>query len=129
MPDSDVDVIEAGARQWFSRGGVQQRLLKRLSRGQLQIQAQLDVHGMTASDARDALARFLDECCVLELRFVRIVHGKGFGSPGAQPVLKSRIDRWLRLRREVLAFASAPPQQGGTGALNVILKRASPNAG
>lgn len=112
-----------GEHQHFSRPGLQQRLLKRLARGQLSIEADLDLHGMTVTRARSALAHFLAECTQRGVRFVRIVHGKGFGSPDARPVLKAQVDRWLRLRPDVLAFHSAPRRDGGTGALYVVLRR------
>ena len=53
---------------------------------------------------------------------MRIVHGKGLGSPGKQPVLKSKVQRWLVQKNEVQAFVQAPPVQGGAGALLVLLK-------
>ncbi len=112
-----------GERLSFARGGVQRRLLRRLERGQVPFQAELDLHGLVVADAARALARFIDECRDQGVRFARIVHGKGLGSPDALPVLKVQVDRWLKLRPEVLAFCSATPSDGGTGALYVLLRR------
>jgi len=124
MPDGLADSAPApGERQHFARPGVQQRLLRRLARGQLAPQDELDLHGMRVEEARRALAAFLAECRARSLRCVRVIPGKGFGSRAAAPVLKGHVDRWLRLRPEVLAFCSALPRDGGTGALYVLLAR------
>ncbi len=124
MPDGVGEAVPAlGDRQFFARSGVQQRLLRRLARGQVRVDEELDLHGLRVDDARDALARFLEECRRRAWRCVRVVTGKGLGSRGAAPVLKAQVDRWLRLRPEVLAFCSAPPRDGGTGAVLVLLRR------
>lgn len=124
LPDGpDHDAPAFGERQDFARAGVQQRLLRRLARGQIAVEDDLDLHGMRVHEARDALARFFDECARRELRCVRIVTGKGLGSPGTAPVLKAQVDRWLRLLPQVLAFHSATARDGGTGAVYVLLRR------
>ena len=107
----------------FVRPGVQRRELVRLRRGRFEIEADLDLHGRTVADAVAALAGFLEDSCRRGRRCVRIVHGKGFGSRSGRPVMKANVDRWLRARSEVLAFCSATPPDGGTGALYVLLKR------
>ena len=107
----------------FARGGVQRRESERLRRGRFTIEADLDLHGRTVADASAALDRFLEDCRRRGRRCVRIVHGKGFGSPSGQPIMKAHVDRWLRDRSEVLAFCSATPPDGGTGALYVLLRR------
>ena len=81
---------------------------------------------MTVSEARPALARFLAECQTGLVRCVRIVHGKGHRSPHKRPVLKGKLDAWLKTRDEVLAYCSAPVSDGGTGAVYVLLKRGTP---
>jgi DNA-nicking Smr family endonuclease len=113
-----------GERQLFARPGVQKRVLRRLTRAQIPVEEELDLHGMRVDGARRALAAFLDECRRRSLGCVRIVTGKGFGSRDTAPVLKAQVDRWLRLCPEVLAFASATPRDGGTGAVYVLLRRA-----
>ena len=107
----------------FARGGVRRRDVERLRRGRFAIEADLDLHGRIVADASTALDRFLAESRRRGRRCVRIVHGKGFGSPSRLPVMKAHVDRWLRARPEVLAFCSATPSDGGTGALYVLLRR------
>ena len=107
----------------FVRAGVRRREMERLRRGRFEIEANLELHGRFMADAMPALSRFIEESCRLQRRCVCIVHGKGFGSPGGRPTMKANVDRWLRARSEVLAFCSATPPDGGTGALYVLLKR------
>jgi DNA-nicking Smr family endonuclease len=114
--------ISAGESLYFARTGLQQRLLQRLRRGQLPCEAELDLHGLTSSEAQNELARFLSHCVERGIRTVRIIHGKGYGSREQSPVLKSRLNHWLRELQEVLAFCSSRPDQGGTGAVNVLLR-------
>ena len=114
--------IGAGESMYFARGGLQQRLLQRLRRGQLPAEAELDLHGRTAAEAHYEIGRFLSYCGDRRMRSVRVIHGKGYGSRERAPVLKSRLNQWLRERPEVLAFCSARPDQGGTGAVNVLLR-------
>ena len=106
----------------FARPGVQRREIVRLRRGRFDVEADLDLHGRTIADAVAALSRFLEDSRRGGRRCVRIVHGKGFGSRRG-PVMKAHVDRWLRARSEVLAFCSAIPPHGGTGALYVLLRR------
>ncbi|WP_456380029.1 Smr/MutS family protein [Thiolapillus sp.] len=106
----------------FRRPGIQHRLYADLQRGALSPEATLDLHGMRASNARQALSRFLDQSLRARHRCVRIIHGKGRGS-SQQPVLKQRINQWLPQRKEVLAFCSAPSWDGGSGAAYVLLSR------
>lgn len=114
---------ETGEELWFARRGLQHRTLKRLRRGQFAQQAECDLHGLTALEARQALGEFLHDCLARGLRCVRVIHGKGHGSHQRIPVLKSKISGWLRQRDEVLAFCSARPVDGGTGAVYVLLKK------
>ena len=107
----------------FARGGVRRREMERLRRGRFRIEADLDLHGRIVSDAAAALDQFLEDSRRRGRRCVRIVHGKGFGSRGGLPIMKAHVDRWLRARSEVLAFCSAIPPDGGTGALYVLLRR------
>ena len=114
--------ISAGESMYYARTGLQQRLLQRLRRGQLPSEAELDLHGMTIAQAHYQLARFLSWCGEQGLRTVRIIHGKGYRSRDQAPVLKNRLNHWLREQQEVLAFCSSRPDQGGTGAVNVLLR-------
>ena len=105
----------------FRRPGIGADVLIRLRRGTWALQAELDLHGLTSEIARERLVAFLREAHRRGLRCVRVVHGKGHGSPGRQPVLKSKVQRWLAQRQEVIAFAQASGPQGGAGALLVLL--------
>ena len=110
----------------FARGGVRRRDVERLRRGRFEVEADLDLHGRIVADAVTALGHFLEESRRRGRRCVRIVHGKGFGSRSGLPIMKAHVDRWLRARPEVLAFCSATPPDGGTGALYVLLGRREP---
>jgi len=105
----------------FRRPGIGPDVPARLRRGQWALQAEIDLHGLTREAARDALVAFLRESHRRGQRCVRVVHGKGHGSPGRQPVLKEKVQRWLAQRNEVIAFAQASGAQGGAGALLVLL--------
>ncbi|HEY6513436.1 MAG TPA: Smr/MutS family protein [Burkholderiaceae bacterium] len=105
----------------YRREGIGPDVPTRLRRGQWALQGELDLHGLTREAAREALAAFVRESHRRGLRCVRVVHGKGHGSPGRQPVLKEKVQRWLAQRREVIAFAQASGAQGGAGALLVLL--------
>lgn len=106
----------------FRREGVGPDVVTRLRRGHWAIQGQLDLHGLRREEAREALAAFLREAAQRGWRCLRVVHGKGHGSPGKQPVLKAKVQRWLGQHAEVLAFAQASAPQGGAGALVVLLR-------
>lgn len=105
----------------FRRPGIGPDVLTRLRRGTWALQGELDLHGHTREVAREQLVAFLREAHRRGLRCVRVVHGKGHGSPGRQPVLKGKVQRWLAQRQEVIAFAQASAPQGGAGALLVLL--------
>ena len=107
----------------YLRDGFPPRLLRQLRRGQFALQDELDLHRMNAAEALAALRRFLHECRDAERFCVRIVHGKGLGSGPEGPVLKGAVDRLLRHRDDVIAFTAAPPAQGGSGAVLVLLAR------
>ena len=107
----------------FRRPGLPADVLTRLRRGQWSIQAQIDLHGLRRDEARDALADFVRRSLQGGHRCVRVVHGKGLGSPGGEPVLKGKVQRWLAQCAEVIAFAQATATQGGAGALVVLLER------
>ena len=115
--------IETGEELLFVRGGIQQRVLRKFRRGQYAIEAELDLHGYTVPEAREALAVFLHSAQQAGKRCVRIIHGKGLGAEGKLPILKIKVNSWLRQKNPVLAFCSARPQDGGTGAVYVLLKK------
>lgn len=102
--------------------GLGSDVVRKLREGRWSIQHQLDLHGLRVDQAREALGRFIRESQHAGLRCVRVVHGKGLGSPGRTPVLKSRVHRWLVQKQEVMAFVQARPADGGAGALVVLLR-------
>ena len=115
--------IETGDELLFIRPGIQKQILRKLRRGQFSVEKELDLHGMTIDVARQALSRFLAKCTIQHHRCIRIIHGKGHGSKEKQPILKVKLNYWLQQRDEVLAFCSARPVDGGTGAVYILLKR------
>ena len=117
----DPATIEVGDEIHYLKPGQPSRLLKRLRRGQFSIRAEIDLHQMTAAVAREAIRGFLDEAIRHGETCVRIVHGKGLGSTARGPVLKGLTEQLLRRRADVIAFSSALPAQGGTGAVLVLL--------
>jgi DNA-nicking Smr family endonuclease len=116
--------IETGEELLFVRTGIQERVLRKLRRGQFAIEAELDLHGYIVPEAREAIAVFLRDALLAGKRCVRIIHGKGLGAEGRLPVLKIKVNSWLRQKDQVLAFCSARQQDGGTGAVYVLLKKA-----
>jgi len=123
--DIDSAEIETGEELLFARSGIQHGILRKLRRGQFSISDELDMHGMTVAVARREVLDFIDHCQVKRTRCVRIIHGKGHGSPGRQPVLKTKLNHWLQQIDAVLAFCSARPIDGGTGAVYVLLKKSA----
>lgn len=121
--DHDYAEIETGEELLFVRPGLRSSVVRKLRRGQYAIQAELDLHGLRVPDAHALLKQFLRECRARDRRCVRIVHGKGLGSDGKIPVLKAKLNVWLRRHRDVLAFCSARPNDGGTGAAYVLLRK------
>ncbi len=122
LADFDPSTMETGAELGWTRTNAPRTLLKKLRRGQYSIQDELDLHQMTARTAREVLQEFLAECVAEEHSCVRIIHGKGLRSGPKGPVLKALTDHLLRRHKAVVAFASAPPAEGGTGAVIVLLQ-------
>ena len=123
LPILEPSELEYNAELLFSRSGLQHNVLRKLRRGQYNITAELDLHGLRVEEARQALSQFLYHCHLQKKQCVHIIHGKGYGSHRNKPVLKSKVNHWLRQRDEVLAFCSARPVDGGTGAIYLLLKR------
>lgn len=119
----DLSEVETGEELVFCRRGIQQKTFRKLRRGELALGAELDLHGKTVDEARTEIASFLPQCRQQGLRCIRIIHGKGHGSFNKQPVLKTYVNHWLRQRDDVLAFCSARPADGGTGAVYLLLKK------
>jgi DNA-nicking Smr family endonuclease len=106
----------------FRRPGIGQDVVRKLRKGEWTVQAQVDLHSLRTDEAREALGIFVRESYKNGLRCVRVVHGKGLGSPGKVPVLKSKVQSWLIQKNQVLAFVQATPVQGGAGAVLVLLQ-------
>jgi DNA-nicking Smr family endonuclease len=107
----------------FRRSGVQDRVFRKLRKGQLRIGAELDLHGVTANKARQMLDSFMARIKVIDNQScIRIIHGKGYGSKDSLPVIKMNIQHWLQCNDNVLAYCSCKRSDGGTGAIYVLLK-------
>ena len=115
--------VESGEVLRFLRSGIQSAVLQKLRRGHYPVEATLDLHGMTATEANEQLYWFMQNSQALGRQAVRVVHGKGHGSADQQPVLKTKINQWLREFPVVLAFCSSSPRDGGTGAVDVLLRK------
>lgn len=113
----------------YLRPGMGTDVTHRLRAGHWSIQRQLDLHGLRTDEAREALGQFIRHAQRDGARCVRVVHGKGLGSPGRMPVLKGRVHSWLVQKQEVLAFVQARPADGGAGALVVLLQPLVPRQG
>jgi DNA-nicking Smr family endonuclease len=107
----------------YAAPGIDRRELRRLKRGEYRVQARLDLHGMTAPEARDEVIRLLQQSRQAGHRCVCIVHGRGLNSAGGVAVLKAQVRHQLARAPAVLAFTSAPPSGGGSGAVYVLLRR------
>lgn len=116
------DRLEGGDEPNHLRTGLANTVLRDLRRGRWVIQAEVDLHGLNRDDARQQLAGFLSECLHLGRRCVRVIHGKGHGSPQKLSILRQLVRGWLAQRSEVLAYCQARPCDGGEGALLVLLQ-------
>lgn len=115
-------LLEVDDAMSFRRTGIGIDVARKLRRGHWSIQGEIDLHGLRSDDAREALAAFLREALRQGWRCVRVVHGKGLGSPGKTPVLKGKVHGWLVQKSEVLAFVQARADEGGAGAVVVLLR-------
>lgn len=107
----------------FKQSGISHKTLRKLRKGQYNVEAKLDLHGMTVEKAKVTLENFLHQCLLDEVRVVLVIHGKGHHSQG--PILKNKLNRWLREVNFVLAFCSAAALHGSRGAIYVLLKRSA----
>ncbi|MEZ0233169.1 MAG: Smr/MutS family protein [Methylophilaceae bacterium] len=114
--------LESGEELLYIREGHSPDILSKLRRGHWVVQAAIDLHGMISDEARLYVATFLAECKKRGIRCVRIVHGKGLGSKNREPVLKHKLRHWLMQKDEVIAYAQARANDGGSGAVIVLLK-------
>ncbi|HMV53548.1 MAG TPA: Smr/MutS family protein [Rhodocyclaceae bacterium] len=121
LPTLDL-ALEGGDEPNYLREGLPRSVLRDLRRGRWVVQDQIDLHGATRTVARELLAGFLAHALRRDLRCLRVIHGKGLGSPGREPVLKGLVRSWLIARQEVLAYCQARSHDGGAGALIVLLR-------
>lgn len=123
--EADIDDTEShsGEGLRFHRPSVGRRTMRRLARGNFSVQDEIDLHGMTVAEAKPRLAEFIERSAREGRLCVRVVHGKGLGSGRRGPVLKQKVNRWLRQWDVVLAFVSTRQVDGGTGAIYVLLRR------
>ena len=119
---AEVEIWQCDVLAAYRHPGVGPDVPQKLRRGVWSIQAQVDLHGLRTDDAREALGKFIRMAHRQGIRCIRVVHGKGLGSPGKAPVLKDKVRCWLVQKAEVLCFVQAPPMQGGKGALLVLLQ-------
>jgi len=120
--DYDIEEVSLGDSLSYLAPGLQTKVLKKLKQGHFGAAAELDLHGLTSSDAKQQLLTFLHLCMQNGFRCAHIIHGKGYRSSDNRPVLKNHLNLWLRQHQNVLAFCSATPKQGGTGAVLVLLQ-------
>ena len=106
----------------FCSAGINDKKFKKLRQGKYKFRDQLDLHGMLVEEAKQQLAIFLKECKIRSISCVLIIHGKGYGSKNNAPVMKNKLNQWLRNHSMVWGFCSAQPSDGGTGAIYVYLK-------
>lgn len=115
-------LLDTDETLFYCRPGISHEVVRKLRRGHWVVQAQIDLHGMRRDEAREALAEFIRETVKRGLRCVRVIHGKGLGSVGKEPVLKGKVRAWLVQKAEVIAFCQARPHDGGAGAVLVLLQ-------
>lgn len=122
-PSSDALELELehGDELLWRAPGLQNTVIRKLRRGHYTVGASLDLHGLVVAEARPAVLEFLEIAHARGLRCVKIIHGKGLRSRHRGPVLKNKLAVWLKRRDDVLAYASAPQHDGGTGAVYILL--------
>jgi DNA-nicking Smr family endonuclease len=118
----DIEKVGLEDSLSYTAPGLQIAVLRKLRKGQFGLDAEIDLHGLNSNEARRQLLHFLHDCVEDGCRCVHIVHGKGYRSPDNHPILKNNLNLWLRQHKDVQAFCSAPPKDGGTGAVFVLLQ-------
>lgn len=122
VSDADVSHLLCADGTAFLRQGVGPDVLVKIAQRFWRLDADLDLHGMTIEQARPRLAAFITQCVAFDARCIRVVHGKGYGSPDAMPILRDKVRAWLVGLTDVRAFAQAPDRDGGAGATIVLLR-------
>ena len=119
---ADIPLLTTGDIMSYASVGMQRTVLRKLRQGHFGIDAEVDLHGYTVEEAKTLLDRFLRVCLTEACHCVHVIHGKGYRSEGDRPILKNKINLWLRRHPQVLAFCTARPMDGGTGAVYVLLR-------
>ena len=119
---TDIEKLGIEDTLSFTHSGIQTNVLKKLRRGHFGIDAEIDLHGLTAQEAKHQLLNFLHNCVQDGYRCVHIIHGKGYRSQDNYPILKNNLNIWLRQHKDVQAFCSASAKDGGAGAVIVLLQ-------
>lgn len=122
LSDHLTTTVHADEKLFFTRGGLQHKVIRDLRQGKIKPVDSIDLHKMTVLQARHAVTQFISECLDSGYRCVLIIHGKGKLNQDA-PILKNHVNNWLQQFKDVLAFCSAPPKDGGVGAVYVLLRR------
>jgi DNA-nicking Smr family endonuclease len=120
--DFELDTVSIEDRLSYLAPGVQKNVPAKMRKGQFGLDAEIDLHGLTSSEAKRQLLLFLHRAVIDGCRCVLIIHGKGYRSQDNLPVLKNSLNLWLRQHQDVLAFCSAKPRDGGAGAVLVLLR-------
>lgn len=123
LPTVFVEPVRPEAVISFQREGIQNGVIRRLQRGAYDIEAMLDLHGLTVEQARLEVHRFIQDCMRCDVRLGLISHGKGQRNKTQIPLLKSFLARWLPMFPEVMAYHSAQKWHGGAGAVYVLLRK------
>jgi DNA-nicking Smr family endonuclease len=120
--EPDIDNVSHEETLNYAAPGIQNNVITKLRKGFFGVQAEMDLHGLNSEAAKQQLLHFLHSSTQSGYRCVHIIHGKGYRSADNHPILKNHLNRWLRRHRDVQAFCSASPRQGGAGAVYVLLK-------
>jgi DNA-nicking Smr family endonuclease len=120
-PPTDLALLDGSDQMAYLAAGYAPKLLKKLRAGEYRVSDEFDLHNMIQADAKKALHHFLHQAAKAGQRCLRVIHGKGLRSGSDGPVLKMLVDSELRRRKDVIAFVSAQPAQGGTGAVLILL--------
>ena len=122
---SESDFLETGEHLSYTQPGVQRSVLRKLKSGKYSVQSEIDLHGLTVNEARLELSDFLKAAQERRHLCIRVIHGKGRKTADKSPRLKPAVNQWLQRNKMVLAFCSARVNDGGTGAVYVLLRRPS----
>lgn len=121
--DGRVEPVAPGQSLLFFLPDLPARTLNKLKKGDYEWQSGLDLHGYSLEEARSELESFIQDAIASKIRCVLVVHGKAWSGMADYPIIKSHVNAWLRELPEVIAFSSAQPADGGTGAVYVLLRK------